>query len=537
MRLFLTGAGVAVFAFCSAAAAFAYDYPVVGDYNQNYQKVFDGIKAGKCTSMDDDLKALSASEGISPDIYRAICFFENKDSDKGYAVLSSMLNNQQYDEVLYICGTLDKKGDKDPRTLKYRGLAYQNIGDSESAARDMSAYLAVQNDDELRKDYVDVLISMKRYDDASAELEKLTVKDGGYGYRAGSIALKQGKVVSALTALRTVPAGDKENYPAARLMIADICKATGRFICAGKELNNNITSKGYADVVSGRKEQLEKAKKPFSAFIAFSEEYDNNVTSIDQDQLNGVSEKASFRSALAADLKYNIYPSMADKMSFGLLNYKSWNYSESDYNVETHQAYFMINQGYDKYDIMLPKITAGVTYLGGEKYSENFSLESSVSYKMDDTVITVPILFEKRNYFSEVSLPAEDRDGWHYSVSANALHAINQSYAAKAYAGYDIESTAGTEKDSRGYKFGLGGIYSYSSDLSFELDADYAYYDYNHSITDRTDDYFSTNLMAMYRLTDAIFLSGGVTWSKTDSSVNAYDYKKTVLNTTVGYNF
>lgn len=536
MRLSMAVAGAAIVSLFSAAPLFAYDYPVVGDYNHYYQNVFDAIKQGRCSSMDSELKALSDSEGISVNIYKSICYFENNNADKGYSVMSSMLDNQEYDEVIYLCGTQDKKGSKDPRILKYRGLAFSNIGDMKSAADNLSAYLAVQNDDVVRKTYVDVLVSMQKYDEAAAELDKVSVKDGGYYYRLGRVSLKRHKLVTSLTALRAVPADDKEDYPAARLLISDICAGTDRFICAGKELNN-LKAPEYADTVTEKLKKLENEKKPFSGFLSFSEEYDNNVTSIDQDQLNGVSEKSSFRSAAAADLRYNIYPTFGDKMTLGLLNYKSWNYSVSDYNVESHKAYFMMQQGYDRYDIMLPKISAGVTYLGGEKYSENFSIESSGTYKMDDMSVTVPVKIEKRNYFSEVLDPSEDRDGLLYSIGANLFRVINSSVGAKAYAAYEIENTDGTEKDSRGYKLGASGIYSYDRNLTFELDADYAYYDYLHALTGRTDDYYSTGVLAMYRLSDVLFISGGVTWSKTNSSVNAYDYTKTVLNTTVGYSF
>ncbi len=115
-----------VFLIAGTSFVHAYDYPVVGgEYNSNYQRVFEGIKAGNCNGMQADLKNLEEQEGgVSSDIYLAICFFEKSENDEAFKVVDRMMVNQDYDEVLYLTQSMIDKGNGDPRLIKYRGLGF-----------------------------------------------------------------------------------------------------------------------------------------------------------------------------------------------------------------------------------------------------------------------------------------------------------------------------------------------------------------------------------------------------------------------------
>jgi hypothetical protein len=64
---------------------------------------------------------------------------------------------------------------------------------------------------------------------------------------------------------------------------------------------------------------------------------------------------------------------------------------------------------------------------------------------------------------------------------------------------------------------------------------DYSKYDYSN--IDRDDDFVSVSLKAVYVFTPNIFFGGGVTYTSTDSSEDAYDYNKTVTDLSVSYTF
>jgi len=524
---------IAVFAFHSIA--FAYDYPVVGQYSQNYQNVFDSIKAGKCDSMENELKTLSDSEGISSDIYKAICYFEKPEADKGFETLQKMLTSQEYDEVLYVTQSRIDKGDSDPRHIKFRGLALFNIGAFEKALTDLDLYLSLRMDEDVLYTIVDINISLKRFGKAEEVLTKAPDKNGRYYYRKGRIMLRTGRTVSALESLREVEPADEKVYPSSRMLIAEICSSSSRFLCAEKQYGLAEKTEEYADVVPEKLVKLEDKQKLFTGFLSLGEQYDTNVTSIDADELPGASEVSSGRTYAVADLKLNFYPGFADTVSLGTMHYKTWNYELPSYNMSTHKLYVQMKRLYDTFEILFPKISADITYFGGERYSTAVSAEASATYKQDTWSLRVPLKVTRSNYEGDEDTGINSKDGYKYKGSLIATKTFMQKYTFKLSGGYSVDDVKGNLKKKADTTFGAALSARLTRSFTPTLAADYGNYDYKK--TDREDSYYSVSLKAIYLITPQIFLGGGVTWTKTDSSENAYDYKKTVTEASVSYTF
>ncbi|MGE4318832.1 MAG: outer membrane beta-barrel protein [Deferribacterales bacterium] len=519
-----------------SAVSFAQNYPAVGTYNENYQKVFDLMKQGQCSSMDGALADLEAAEGISGNIYRSLCFFDNGADAEGYKVFGDMLAKEEYDEVLYVCSYMEKQGKKSALLNKYKGSALYNIGDTVGAEKEYRASLDQAEDTETRYMLVDLLLAKGDTENAEAELAKASVKDSGYFFRMGQCDLKNGRFVSAYGDFRQVDKTAPE-YPKAQNYLAAMCTATSRFICAEKSVENIASADGYQDTAKVRADALAAAKKPISLFLMLKEEFDNNVTSVDEDAVNSATEETSFRTSAVADIKYNIYTPYADKMTVGLFNYKSWNHSLSSYNLQMHKAYFMVKQGYDNFDITLPMISAAVTYFGGEKYSETFALEASADYKMDGLTLTVPVKIESRNYFSDTSEGDYDKDGILYAVSAKAVKTFLKKYSAGLSFGVETDDADGFEKDSTSYITELTGSARINDKWSVNASAQYTFSDYTDSSENREDDRYKTDLNVIYKINRSFFVTGGITWENKNSTTDAYDYEKTVLSTAIGYSY
>jgi tetratricopeptide (TPR) repeat protein len=520
-------------ALCSTTL-YAYDYPVLGEMNSTYQNVFKAIDEGRCDSMSSELQELYEKEGVSGNLYQAVCYFENGSKDKGFDTLAAMVVAQEYDETLYVVQRLEQKGESDPRVLKYKGLAYFNIGAFENALGNFETYIAQTGDSDVRYSIIDIYISLGDNEKAEAELAKIEQKDGNYFFRVGRLKLKEGRIVSALKNLRKVGSGDKEVYSSAKMLIAEICLSSGRYICAEKELRLAADS-DYKDLAEDKLAGLDDKKKRFSAFITLGEQYDSNVTSIDEDEVNGVSEEESFRTYIAADLKMNFYPSFSDKISVGMMNYKTWNHSLPSYNMSTHKIYASMKQGYDNFEIILPKVSAAVTYFGGEKYSTVATLETVGILKLDMFRFSIPLSVSKRDYHADTSTGDSDRDGYLYSGEIKMDHTFLKRYRFSLGAGYAVDDAEGALKQKKENSFSTGFSAKLFKKLTASINYNYSKYEYDE--WDRDDKYQSVSVKAVYGLTDRIYLNGGYTWSTTDSNEDVYDYVKSVYEAAISYSF
>lgn len=541
MRRFMFSAGLLILPLLSPVALYAYDYPVIGEYSGVYQKVFDAIKSGKCRNMESELKALSASEGISSNIYRSICFFENNQQQDGFVALTLMLENQEYDEIIYVCNTQMEKGNTDPNLLKYRGLAFFNIGDMDGALADITAYSDKTGDDTMRYTLVDIYVAMNDYERADAELEKVTVKDDRYYIRKGKIAYRQGDFYNAIGSLRKVSTEKQDSYDQAQMLISDICMITGRFECAEESLVN--VKSPDAEYMQLKREKMNQFKKPFSIYFSAIEEYDDNVKSENEDI--GASGTSSFRTAFVLDAKYNMYPLWSDKAAVGLMNYRSFNMKKglSSYDLEMHKAYVQVTKSTDRVSYT-PKFTAGILSLGNEKYYETYGAELGSNIKFDGFTLNVPVKVEKRNYVSSPD-PRADKDGMYYGISGEISKMFAQKYNMTFGAGVNLENTDGEDKDNRAYSVSFGALAAVTPKVTLTFSADYTYADYYNSAIDkmdasglatiREDKIYNVGIKSIYKLTNSVFLSGGVTYTDADSNVPEYKYDKTVFDISVSY--
>jgi len=524
-----------IFMLSCTSFSYAYEYPVVGEYNANYAKVFSAIKEGRCDNMKDELKALNEAEGVSSNIYLAICYFETSQSDKGFKVLDGMLVNQEYDEVLYISESKMNEADSDPRFIKYRGLAYFNIGAFDNAMTDLELYLSQYMDEDVLFSLVDIYVSLKSFDRASATLEKAPDKNGRYYYRKGRIALRTGKTVTALNNLRMITTQDEKVFPSAKMLIGEICASSKRYICAEREYAAAAATEEYSDTGLNKIEKLKESQKLFTGFLSIGEQYDTNVTSIDANEIPGASEVSSVRNYAVADIKLNFYPSFADTVSIGTMHYKTWNHELHSYDMNMHKLYFLMKHGYDNFEVTLPKISAGITYFNGEKFSTSLSAEGSFTFKTDTWRFTVPVVVTKSEYEGDEGLEEISKDGYKYQASLNIAKTFAQKYTASISGGYAIDDVAGYLKQKRDTTFKASLSARLTKKFTPTLAFNYANYDYDD--IDREDEFYSYSLKGMYIVTPNIFIGGGVTYTTTDSNENTYDYSKTVTEMSISYSF
>jgi len=520
--------------FC-LTSAYAYDYPVVGEFNSNYEKVFSDIQKGSCGSMGASLKQLEEAEGISGNIYKAICYFENSQSVAGMKTLDDMILLQEFDEVLYVVQTQMDKGNSASGLKKYRGLAYYNVGALDPALEDLESYVAETQDKDVIYVITDIYIVQRNYAAASETIEKSPDKDAGYNYRKGRIALRSGNFNTALEYLRSIKPEDTKVYPSAKMLIGEICAGSKRFNCAEKEYAEAVKSEDYSDMAQKKITELADRKKLFSGFMSVGLQYDTNVTSVDENEVAGASEVSSGRIYGLADLRLNFYPSFADSISVGTTHYGTSNENYHDYDMSNHKIYVMMKKAYDDFEFTLPKISVGITYLGGEKYSTSVAGEISGTYKMDTWSFTVPLKIAKYNFMDDENSPDYSKDGYKYESGLVVAKRFMNIYTAKVKALLAHDNVDGDYKVKNDKTLGASITARYFENFIPTFAVDYSKYDYSN--IDRDDDFISVSLKAIYVFTPNIFFGGGITYTNTDSNEDAYDYNKTVTDLSVSYTF
>jgi tetratricopeptide (TPR) repeat protein len=516
------------------AAAAAYDYPVVGDFNENYQKVLDQMKKGNCAGMKDELFALESKEGISAAIYLSLCYFEKNEEDKGFLVLDKMLLAQEFDEVLYVVQSRMDKGVQSPKNLKYRGLAYFNIGALASALADFEKYLSTEMDGDIVYTLTDIYMTLKNYEKAESTIERSpNKKGGGYLYRKGRIALRTGKTVSALGYFRMVQPTHTNVYGNTKMLIGEICTGAKRYLCAEKEFTIAAGLEDFKESAAVKMDAMNKSKKAVSGFLSFGEHYDSNVTSVDADEVPGASEVSSLRTYAFADIRLNLYPSFTDALSIGMLHYKTWNHDIPSYDLGTHKIYAEMKRIYDTYEIIFPRFSAAKTYFGGDSFSQAYSAEASVTYNQDSVSYSVPLRVTYTDYSKKELVEELEKTGYKYETGLNVSMKLSDKYTWKIGGEYAYNDTEGEYKIKNDYIFKTSLGVKLLQKLTATGAFNYTYYSYSN--IDREDDYFTASLKTLYLLTDKIFLGAGITWSKTDSSIDAYDFDKTVTEISISY--
>lgn len=245
---------------------------------------------------------------------------------------------------------------------------------------------------------------------------------------------------------------------------------------------------------------------------------------------------SSLRTYAVADLKVNFfYPSFADSISVGTMHYATWNADIPSYDMSTHSVYVSMKHGYDAFEVMLPKVTAAITYFDDEEYSTAVSVEGYGRYKMDTWMFTVPVKVTRSNYANDENTGDTSKDGYKYQTSLEIAKKFMQKYTAKVTGGFAKDDVDGTLKKKSDTIFKASLSANLFPKFTPTIGFNYANYDYDN--LSRKDNYYSYSLKGVYIITSNIFVSGGVTYTKTDSNENAYDYSKTVSEVSVSYSF
>ena len=518
----------AAYLFLFAGLTFAYEYPYTGDLD-NFKPVFQKISQDKCDELNDDLIKLEKAEGVSPEFYLALCFFENNKPEKGYEAVNRMIDNEEFDEAIYLLNIEEAKENYTASHFKVKGKAAYGQGNLDEA---LKCFLKLKEagTSDAETDYmlVDILLNSGEQEKAEKELEQVKIKDDRYSYRKGFLELNKGNVQTSLKHLRSVKEQPfQDAFASSNYLIGEICEAQERLGCAEKAYSNLEQNFARQKI-----ENMNKNKKFFGATIAIGEQYDTNVTSVDDDKAENFSEKESFRTYIFADFKLNFYNLLYDKIETGLLNYKSWNHSVSEYNAQIHKLYAGFIKRYDNFEIELPRLSYTLTYMDDKKYSDTFNVEAKGTYFINSWSIYTPLSISFKNFDENINSDF-NRDGETYSFGLGVSKSFAGNHILTAETKAGVEDTKGKYSRTNTGEFNLGFTTKISEDVTARLSYEAIVYDYKHG--GRKDTYNDLAAIMLYEFSERHFINIGYSFIKNDSNQNINDYKKHVFDIGVNY--
>jgi hypothetical protein len=141
----------------------------------------------------------------------------------------------------------------------------------------------------------------------------------------------------------------------------------------------------------------------------------------------------------------------------------------------------------------------------------------------------------RSNFENDETTGTVSKDGYKYETSLEVVKKFMKKYTAKVVGGVAKDDVKGSLKVKTDTTFKASLSARLFPKFTPTIGFNYANYDYKN--ISRKDDYYSYYLKGVYVLTQNIFLGAGVTYTKTDSNENAYDYSKTVSEVSVSYSF
>lgn len=148
-------------------------------------------------------------------------------------LLSTLIDDESYDEALFLLDTLEPLYPQNYRLSRYRAETYSNMGQVGKAADAYRSYFSTVNfrdRDSLIK-FVSLLFSIQEYKEARQYLNKFHNRNGEYYYYYGLSYYREGLFYLAMKNFNKVPSGSSYYLSSLQLSI-ESCIALGQYGCA-----------------------------------------------------------------------------------------------------------------------------------------------------------------------------------------------------------------------------------------------------------------------------------------------------------------
>jgi Flp pilus assembly protein TadD len=470
-----------------------------------------------------------------------------------------LYNQENYEEAIL---TLIKAREEDPTSADaafYLGMAYRQANDIENAFRQFGDAVTLKPvSDNAILELIESATLLDKFDTAYkwiAVAEEHKVYPARVAFLKGTALAKQARYAEAVAAFEQCKQLDPAYTQSADLQIGVCYMNQRKFKLARDRFQAAVTQDPLSDMASYARryqeaaEQWQYIERPLRLTVGIMGQYDTNYRTLADTYsgapavMNAYLESQNRESMVMQNMaRLDYVPTLRAPFVFNA-GYAVANALHQRYGTsnDTFSNSFTLAPGlaYENYAVNL---IANYTHNlkrepGYQRYSESASIGPLYRRLLSNNrIIEAGLSFVKKNYFQAVPDPAnEDQSSKGWNASLNWVWFFRENALLNTKFDYTKENAEGRNYDNQGYHLSAGVIYPLREKLRLQggLDFNFQNYDNENLIYDNTirkDRIYTTTIGLTWSLTKQADLIVQHLFTRANSNIYAYDYKREIYS-------
>ena len=462
---------------------------------------------------------------------------------------------ENYEEALQALETL-RAEDASGEISFYLGMTYHAMGDARNAVIHLEeAAAAGMSNDALYLALAQASLGIENYSNALTWLEageEAGFRSGESAYLKGVALARQMDYKAALTALDEAERRSPELAPKANYLRAQIYVADNEYERASQVLQDVINAAPESNLAESAREynrryqQMAKEYSPWRGAVQLGYMYDSNSIAEPEQTIPGLPDAED--SALNGRFRIEYAPRLSGRFLFSTrYDVNSLFYDENSIADQVVQN-LAISPGYR---LNSSTMTAPFSYThqtrDGENYEQTFELIPTFNLNLDSRQILQlavgyafrDTLFDFANAATE-ALESREGDITLARLGYYYLFAGNRGMANVRYE-FSDEQTDGLHWVSQGHRFEVSGLLPMGENVTADLYAGVYAQDFDNFNTifgkTRSDTTKNAALGITWMVNDNVSLYGRYQYTRADSNIFIYEYRRSLAMLGVEYGF
>jgi len=488
-----------------------------------------------------------------------------------------LYNQESYEEAIT---ALTKARQEDPASADaafYLGMAYRQTSDIQNAYKQFEEAVGLKPlSDNAILEFIEVATLLDKFDVAGKWIgiaEENKVYPARVAFLKGTALAKQGKLEEAIAAFENCKKLDPAYTQTADFQIGVCYMKQRKFAAARDRFQAAVTQDPLSDMASYARRYQDSAEhwryveRPLRLTIGVTGQYDSNYRLLAEPYsgapaaMTAYLERQDRRSLVMQNVvRLDYVPVLPAPFVFNA-GYAAMNTLHQRYGTDndTFANSFTVAPGvnYESFAVNLvgnythnlkrghnPIDTTDSSSAGYRRYSEVASIGPLFRYLLSKNhILEVSGSFVRKNYFWSIPDPAnEDQSargldsfvGWIWFFREKAL--FNLRF------GYTQDNAEGRNYDNQGYRFTANLIYPLVDKLRLQLGADIYLQDYRNENyifdnTKRKDRAYTGSVGLTWSVHKYVDLIAQYLYTRVNSNIYAYDYKRDICSLGVELKF
>jgi tetratricopeptide (TPR) repeat protein len=436
----------------------------------------------------------------------------------------------------------------------YLGLAQKQAGDlSQALAGFRAAATGAPAIQDAYPELIECLYQRGEYDEARhwiGTAEKAAVRPAQVAFLKGLVLAGVGEERLAIEAFRAAAGADPSLSQAAGLQVAMLQAKERRLDEARQSLKALIALDPTTELATLAREydssfaRLLGSYRPWHASVGLAYLYDDNVVAKPSIAVPGVEISGEQDSGMVAKVRVEYAPLLSGGRQFAAqYSLQSTTYGANDtHNTIIQSLALLPGQEFGRGAVTVP-ISYAHVLLQQENYLGLASVRPTLSLlTTGGQIAQFSAGYAWRELFKAPLARDEDRDGSIYSLGAGYLVPIvaGEGLVSLRYE-FSFDNAIGSNWDNRGHRGSLGLLLPLGRGVKANLSGDIYCQEYLHDHTtfgvQRTDVIYSGTIGLTWALSRALELGVTYAYTRADSNIGIYDYRRNTVTTGFEFSF